>query len=56
MTNNCGIDKSKFIFEDMIAREYEELVGEIRLDKQCKGLIYDDFEPLMLKYGFARPE
>jgi len=40
----------------MVVKEWNELISEIRLEKQCKGLIYEDFELLMLKYGFAKPD
>lgn len=54
ITAKTGMEKTNSIFEDMIAREFDELLADIKMDKQSKGLIYDDFEPLFLKYGFAR--
>jgi CRISPR/Cas system CMR-associated protein Cmr1 (group 7 of RAMP superfamily) len=37
----------------MISKEFDEILADIKIDKQQRGLIYEDFEPLMLKHGFA---
>jgi hypothetical protein len=41
------------VFKELVAREWSELISGIRLDKQCSGLTYDDFEVLMIKFGYA---
>ena len=41
------------VFKELVAREWSELISGIRLDKQCSGLTYDDFEALMIKFGYA---
>lgn len=39
----------------MVQKEWIELISQLKLEKQCKGLIYDDFEEIMVQHGFAKP-
>lgn len=49
MTTKSGVEKSKSIFQDLVVREFNEMTQNV------KGpLIYEDFETLMIKHGFAK--
>ena len=49
MTIKPGVEKSKSIFHDLVIREFEEIL------KDVKGpIVFEDFTNLMIKHGFAK--
>ena len=46
-TGNIISPNSQKIFKEKVDREYEQVLGNIRLAKQRQGLIYDEFEHLI---------
>lgn len=44
------------VYEEMVNKEWQELIQDIKLEKQCSGICFDEFRQLMIKHGFSRDE
>ena len=44
------------VYEQMVNKEWQDLVMDIKLEKQCSGISFDEFKQLMAKHGFSKDE